>query len=223
LLGDDRHPHDNGVPVTRRILQHAKQHCVAYLALCVAVVGSGGSYAVAATAHDTSSARRHTPTTLAACVNDRTGEMVLDRRGRCRAGRHKVTWDVKGRRGATGPAGTPIIAAVNVSDLLAGVALPAIQGLTVQRVEIGSYLMQVTNPQCTKRQNVPVVTAENDPLPQDGILPGGAIPAAYLTDFGSAQFEVRTGYVANGSFTPYDYDFDVLDSCVASSKGAAGP
>jgi hypothetical protein len=218
LLGDDRHPHDNGVPVTRRILQHAKQHCVAYLALCVAVVGSGGSYAVAATAHDTSSARRPTPTTLAACVNDHTGEMVLDRRGRCRAGRHKVTWDVKGRRGATGPVGPTIAAAVSVSELVGGVPLTAIQGLKVQRVEIGSYLVQVTNRECAKRQNVPVLTAENDPLLEDGALPVGAIPTAYLTDFGSAQFEVRTGYLAGGSFTPYDYNFDVQDSCVASSR-----
>jgi hypothetical protein len=68
----------------RRLLAHIQSNGVAYVALMIAVAGSGGSYAVAATSHH--SGRRHPATTLAACVNDRTGEVDLRVGGRERGG-----------------------------------------------------------------------------------------------------------------------------------------
>jgi hypothetical protein len=203
--------------VKKRLLHHVQQNTVAYIALVVAVAGSGGSYAVASTTHRSSSAKHHSPTTLSACVNNRTGEMILDRRGRCRRGRHKVTWDVKGRRGATGATGPTIAAAVSASDLDSGTPLTGIQGLTVRRVGIGSYSVQVTNPACARQVNVPEVSIADNPLLVDGAMPANGTPIAYLGDYANTEFKVQTGYLVGGTFTPYDYDFELQDSCVPGS------
>jgi hypothetical protein len=224
LLNDGRNPNDNGESVTRRLLAHLHQHLVGYIALVVAVVGSGGSYAVAATSRHTS---KHHPTTLSACVNDRTGEMILDRTGRCRRGRHRVTWDVTGRRGATGPAGSPapsIYAAVDAA-LVANNTQPSPEkGMTVQSIGTGSYLITITDPVCAIGENVPVVTPSAHYLSGGAVPPVGAVPVAYVSEQNSlTQFTIQTGFDAGGSLTPEGLDFFVQDTCMPSSSDSVRP
>jgi hypothetical protein len=227
-------PHDNGAPVTRRLRTHLHDNFVAYVALCVAVISSGGSYAVAATAHHTSSAKHPTPTTLAACVNNRTGEMILDRRGRCRAGRHKVTWDVKGRRGATGAkgatgttgaAGAPapsIYASVNATSAANGLQAEPENGLSVQNVGTGEYTVTVTDPECSRGENVPTITPTADYLSGGVVPPTGATPIAYIAQEDTpTEFSVQTGFMAGGTFTAAGMNFEIQDTCLLGGNQAA--
>jgi hypothetical protein len=223
--------------VTRRLRTHLHDNFVAYVALCVAVISSGGSYAVAATAHHTSSAKHPTPTTLAACVNNRTGEMILDRRGRCRAGRHKVTWDVKGRRGATGAkgatgttgaAGAPapsIYASVNATSAANGLQAEPENGLSVQNVGTGEYTVTVTDPECSRGANVPTITPTADYLTGGPVVPPvGATPIAYISEEDTLTvFTIQTGFISGGSFTAAGLNFEVLDTCMLGSNQSTSP
>jgi hypothetical protein len=213
----------------RRLLAHIQSNGVAYVALMIAVAGSGGSYAVAATSHH--SGRRHPATTLAACVNDRTGEMVLDRRGRCRRGRHKVTWDVKGRTGATGAtgaAGAPapsIYAAVDATSAANGLQSEPENGLSVENVGTGEYTVTVTDPVCSRGANVPTVTPTADYLSGGPVMvPVGATPIAYISEENSlTAFTIQTGFIFGGSFTAAGLNFEIQDTCMLGSNQATIP
>jgi hypothetical protein len=213
----------------RRLLAHIQSNGVAYVALMIAVAGSGGSYAVAATSHH--SGRRHPATTLAACVNDRTGEMVLDRRGRCRRGRHKVTWDVKGRTGATGAtgaAGAPapsIYAAVDATSAANGLQSEPENGLSVENVGTGEYTVTVTDPVCSRGANVPTVTPTADYLSGGPVVaPVGATPIAYISEENSlTAFTIQTGFIFGGSFTAAGLNFEIQDTCMLGSNQATIP
>jgi hypothetical protein len=223
----------------RRLRTHFQQNLVAYIALVVAVAGSGGSYAVAATSHHRSSAKHHTATTLAACVNNRTGEMVLDRRGRCRAGRHKVTWDVKGRRGATGAAGAPgatgatgaagapapsIYASVDANAAADGLQPVPENGLTVQNVGTGQYTMTVTDPICSRGANIPTLTPTSRYQLGGTIPPAGAIPVAYISqEDTTTEFSIQTGFLSGGTFTAAGFDFEIQDTCMPPSSDSTSP
>jgi hypothetical protein len=215
----------------RRLLAHVQSNAVAYIALMIAVAGSGGSYAVAATSH--SSRRHHPATTLSACVNDRTGEMILDRRGRCRHGRHRVTWDVKGRpgapgaAGATGAAGAPspsIYASVDASFAAGGLQSEPENGLSVQNVGPGEYTMTVTDPVCSRGANVPTITPTADYLSGGPIPPQGATPVAYISEEDSlTEFTIQTGFISGASFTADALNFEIQDTCMVGSNQSVSP
>ena len=223
----------------RRLRSHAQHNLVAYVALVVAVAGSGGSYAVAATSQHRSTATHHAATTLAACVNNRTGEMVLDRRGRCRRGRHKVTWDVKGRRGATGrrgetgatgttgAAGAPapsIYASVDAGFAANNLQSVPENGLSVQNVGTGAYTMTVTDPVCSRGANIATLTPTSRYLSGGPLPPSGATPVAYISQEDSpTEFSIQTGFISGGAFTAAGLDFEIQDTCMPPSSDSTSP
>jgi hypothetical protein len=159
--------------------------------------------------------------------------MVLDRRGRCRRGRHKVTWDVKGRTGATGAtgaagaAGAPapsIYASVDASAAANGLQPVPDNGLSVQNVGTGEYTVTVTDPECSRGANVPTLTPTADYLTGGVLAPPGATPVAYISDENSpAEFTIQTGFMYDGSFTAVGLNFEVLDTCMLGSNQATSP
>ena len=213
-----------GALVIHRLGRHIATNLVAYVALVVAIAGSGGSYAVAATARHSSTKPR--PTTLVAGVGDRTGAMSLERTKRCSRGHYRVSWAIKGPRGATGPAGAPapsVYAAVDATLAANNIQPPAESGMAVVRSTVGAYLVTITSPICAKGQNVPVVTPTSDYLSGEATPPANATPVAFIpNNVGiSTHFTIDTGYTANGSFTPEDLDFDVQDTCHPASTDKA--
>jgi hypothetical protein len=198
---------------------------VAYIALMFSVIGGGGGYALAATTHHRTN--HHRKTTIIACASRRTGELFLHHRGRCAKGRHKVRWSIRGPRGkagAPGAAGAPapsIFAIVNAEGAISGIQPPE-KGMTVARSGVGIYTITITDPICSQGANAPVVTPTSR-FANDQLLPSGAAPVAFLQDnlVSSAQFTVQIGYMAGGSFTPADLNFDVQDTCLPSGGSSA--
>ena len=85
----------------------------------------------------------------------------------------------------------------------------------MQHVSAGTYQVTITAPACAHGSNAPVITV-SDTNPPGGQVPGsGAFPVAWYQSTGSNQvFNVFTGVVVGGSFTPTDHAFTVMDSCM---------
>jgi hypothetical protein len=205
------------------MLSHVRSNTVAYIALVFSVISGGGGYAVAATTHH-GSAKTPKKTAIVACASKKSGELFLHRHGpKCVKGRHKVSWSVKGpkgargksgKAGAAGAAGAPSPSVHGIFDAQDGGAFPGAQGATVTATALGVYSVTITDPTCADAVNTPTVTPF-DTFEQGGpIPPPGAVPVAWLHDVGSeTQFEVHTGFVANGAFTATGVRFALLDTC----------
>jgi hypothetical protein len=189
-----------------RPLHHLRRNVITYLALFLAL-GAGGGYAMAATKAKT----------IAACADKKTGVLHLKAHGKCSHSQTRVTWNQKGPQGATGlqgSAGAPGVPAVSVwAQVTNAGPLFSGQGLSVQHLSTGTYQVTITAPACAQRANAPVITVSDTNPP--GGQAAGAFPVAWYQSTGGNQvFNVFTGVVAGGSFTPTDHAFTVMDTCM---------
>jgi hypothetical protein len=180
----------------RAPLRHLRSNVVAYLALAVAI-GSGGSYALAATTSNG---------TVAVCVDNGSGVMHLAKHPRC--GRHQS------RIGLSGALDRPTgraWAAVGPNGVI-----DEGSGLSITHGGVGTYNVTVTAGSCRfANTNAPVVTVDDgDPPAGFGGNPG-AFPVAWTegTGFTGRTFTIHSGVVVNGEFQPRDETFNLADSC----------
>jgi hypothetical protein len=186
-----------------RLIAHMRTHLVGWVALFVALGGTG--YAAASHAHSN---------TINACASKRTGQLSIRHGARCHRGQVKVSW---AKQGPKGPAGTSAIQAFGAVGA-EGIVIPN-GGISVQHTAPGIYVVTATTPGCAHGSNDPTVTATTGGG-STGIPPAGAVQTAWIdTAGGGPQFTVHTGWISGGSFTPADYGFDVQDSCVPSGGG----
>jgi hypothetical protein len=123
-----------------RIVQHLRTNVVAYLALFLAV-GGGGGYALAAANNKT----------IHGCVNTRTHALYIQ--ARCHRGQTQVAWNQQGPQGPTGAAPSTAFAVVDSTGLI-----PQGQGISIQHLGSGEYLVTITARGCSTGANVPTVT-----------------------------------------------------------------
>lgn len=197
----------------------ASRNVIPYLALLlVLAVGAGGGYALAASNNKT----------ITVCADKSTGILHLKARGRCKSSQTRVTWNQQGppgpqgqqgsqgatgAQGVEGPQGVQGPNGVTVWAFVAGNgAVLEGQGLAVQHVSAGTYEVTVTDANCSRATNAPVVSV-SDGAP--GTLPSGIFPVAwYEANGANQQFMVFTGVVSSPlMLTPTDLTFDVLDTC----------
>lgn len=180
--------------MSARPLRHIRRNLVSYIAIFLAL---GGGYAVAA----------GNTTTIHGCVVKRTGELLV--KARCGRGQRRLVWNERGVQGAQGPQGAPAVkawAAVgNAGNVFAG------QGVSVAHPSSGTYQVTVTAPACANKVNSPTVSV-SDANPPNG-QGAGAFPVAWIEGSLNQQFNVVTGIVAGGAFTPTDHTFYIHDSC----------
>jgi hypothetical protein len=171
--------------------------------LLVLVVGAGGGYALAASKNKT----------IAVCADKKTGILHLHNHGKCKRTQTRVTWNqrgpqgVPGAQGATGQPGAP---AVSVWAQVATNGTVAFgQGLSVQHVSAGTYVVTITAAACAHGSNAPVVTVS------DGPPTGGTFPVSWYQSTGiNQQFDVFTGVVSGSALTLTDHTFTVMDTCM---------
>jgi hypothetical protein len=185
-----------------RISQHFRANVVAYLALFLAV-GGGGGYALAAVNNKT----------IHGCVDTHTHALYIQ--ARCHRGQNRVVWNQQGpqgKQGATGRAASAAFAVVDSTGLI-----PQGQGISVQHLGTGTYLVTITAQGCSTGANVPTVTPTQAISPTQPIPPAGSVPVAWIEDNASNQhFTVHTGLQEGGSFAATDLRFDVQDVCQLS-------
>jgi hypothetical protein len=200
----------------RHALSNARRNAIPYLALLlVLAVGVGGGYAFAASKNKS----------ITVCADKKTGILHLKTRGRCKSSQTLVTWNqqgptgpqgaqgaqgVAGAQGSQGPAGAQGAAGVSVwANVESNGTAFASQGLSVQRVSMGTYQVTITAPGCASGFNAPTVSVS------DSGPSGGSFPVAWYGSTGTnEQFMVYTGVVSSGvAFTSTDLPFDVLDGC----------
>jgi hypothetical protein len=175
--------------------RHIRSNVVGYLALAVAV-GSGGSYALAATTSNNG--------TIAVCVDKGSGVMHLAKHARC--GRHQS------RIGLNSALDRPAVsawAAVNdVGDIESGV------GASVAHTGTGVYTVTVTAASCRNASNnAPVVSINDSEPPYSSAT--STFPTAWTqtASTGVEAFTIHTGVVVGGAFQPRDEPFNFTDSC----------
>lgn len=174
--------------------RHLRSNVVAYLALAVAV-GSGGSYALAATASNG---------TLAVCVDKGSGVMHLAKHPRC--GRHQT------RIGLSSALDRPTVSAWATANVNGGIE--SASGASVTHAGAGTYEVQVTAASCRHAfENAPVVSVNDGEPPYS--LGSTAFPVAWTetASTGVEAFTIHTGVVVNGAFQPRDEPFNFTDSC----------
>jgi hypothetical protein len=174
--------------------RHLRANVVAYLALAIAV-GSGGSYALAATASNG---------TIAVCVDKGSALMHLAKHPHC--GRRQS------RIGLSSALNRPMVSAWAASneagDIVGGT------GVSISHVGVGVYNITLTAASCREAaNNAPVVS------PSDTEPPGGqattTFPVAWASpaSTGIEAFTIYTGVVVSGAFQPKDESFNFTDSC----------
>ena len=174
--------------------RHLRSNVVAYLALAVAV-GSGGSYALAASASNG---------TIAVCADKGSGVMHVAKHPRC--GRHQT------RIGLSSALDRPAVsawAAVNdVGDIESGA------GASVAHTGTGAYVVTVTAASCRDASNnAPVVSINDSEPPYSSAT--STFPTAWTqtASTGVEAFTIHTGVVVGGAFQPRDEPFNFTDSC----------
>jgi len=174
--------------------RHFRSNVVAYLALAVAV-GSGGSYALAASASNG---------TIAVCVDKGSGLMHLAKHPRC--GRHQSRVGLGAALDR--PTGRAWAAVAPNGVIDEG------SGLAITHAGTGTYNVTVTAATCRNANtNAPVVSVS------DSEPPGGqattSFPVAWTGPIstGIEAFTIYTGVVVNGEFQPKDETFNLADSC----------
>lgn len=175
-------------------LRHLRSNIVAYLALAVAV-GSGGSYALAATSSNG---------TVDVCVDNGSGVMHLAKHPRC--GRHQS------RIGLSSALDRPTVSAWGTANENGGIESAV--GASITHSAVGVYDVKVTAASCRHAfNNAPVVSISDGEPPYS--LGSGAFPVAWteVASTGVEAFTIYTGVVVSGSFEPRDEPFNFTDSC----------
>lgn len=195
-------PTPKGRSVVHRVTAHLRNNLVGWVALFVALGGTG--YAAASHAH---------PNTINACANKHTGQLSIRHGAHCERGQVKLTW---AKQGPKGPAGTSAIQAFGAVGAT-GIVIPN-GGITVQHPGPGLFVVTATTPGCAHGFNAPTATVTS---PSPSTIPSaGAAPDLWIDASGGLpQFTVHTGWISGGSFTPSDYGFNVQDSCIPSGSG----
>jgi len=177
--------------------RHFRSNIVAYIALAVAV-GSGGSYALAATTSNG---------TIAVCVDKGSGVMHLANHPRCGHGQSRIGLSSALDR----PTVSAWAAAIGVNGYVASA-----QGAVVTQAGPGLYQVRVTAPSCRYATNNAPVVSVNDGQPPAGLGGNpGAFPVAWTetASSGVEAFTIHTGVVVNGQFQQRDEAFNFTDSC----------
>ena len=171
--------------------RHLRSNVVAYLALAVAV-GSGGSYALAATASNGM---------IAVCVDKGSGVMHLAKHPRC--GRHQS------RIGLSAALDRPAVSAWATADVNGGIET------SITHAGAGTYEVRVTAANCRHAFNNAPVVSINDGEPPYGTGASTAFPVAWTetASTGVEAFTIHTGVVVSGAFQPRDEPFNFTDSC----------
>jgi hypothetical protein len=180
----------------RAVLHTLRSNAVAFLALAVAV-GTGGSYALAATANNG---------TIAVCVDNGSGVMHLAKHQRC--GRHQS------RVGLSSALDRPTVSAWAAVEPDGAVASGA--GVRIAHAGTGVYNIIVTAAGCRHAVNNAPVVSVNDSEPPGGLGGNpGAFPVAWTEGASSLveAFTIHTGAVVGGAFQPRDESFNFTDSC----------
>jgi hypothetical protein len=176
-------------------LRHLRSNIVAYIALAVAV-GSGGSYALAASASNG---------TLAVCVDKGSGVMHLAKHPRC--GRHQS------RIGLSSALDRPTVGAWATANVNGGIESGS--GASIIHPGAGTYEVRVTATSCRHAANNAPVVSINDGEPPYGTGTSTAFPVAWTetASSGVEAFTIHTGVVVSGAFQPRDEPFNFTDSC----------
>jgi hypothetical protein len=174
------------------LLVHLRSNIVAYIALAVAV-GSGGSYALAATSSNG---------TIAVCVDKGSGVMHLAKHPRCGHGQSRIALSSALDRATVGALVAPN------GGVTSGL------GLSIGHAGAGVYEVTITGARCRGALNNAPVVSVNDSEPPGG-RGAGAFPVAWTmpTGFRGDTFTVYTGVVVAGAFQPQDESFNLADSC----------
>ena len=190
------HSKTTGGTTTRRhlpsLLVHLRSNIVAYVALAVAV-GSGGSYALAATTSNG---------TIAVCVDNGSGVMHVAKHPRCGHGQSRI--------GLTSALDRPTVGALVAPN--GGVTSGL--GLSIGHAGAGVYDVTITAAKCRGALNNAPVVSVNESEPPGG-WGAGVFPVAWTmpTGFRGNTFTVFTGVVVAGAFQPRDEAFNLADSC----------
>ena len=176
----------------RSPLPHLRSNIVAYVALAVAV-GSGGSYALAATTSNG---------TIAVCVDNGSGVMHVAKHPRCGHGQSRI--------GLTSALDRPTVGALVAPN--GGVTSGL--GLSIGHAGAGVYDVTITAAKCRGALNNAPVVSVNESEPPGG-WGAGVFPVAWTmpTGFRGNTFTVFTGVVVAGAFQPRDEAFNLADSC----------
>lgn len=178
----------------RAPLRHLRSNIVAYLALVVAVA-SGGSYALAASASNG---------TTAVCVDKGSGVLHLAKHPRC--GRHQS------RIGLSSALDRPTVSAWAAANENGGIESG--RGVRIAHSGTGVYDIAVTAASCRHAFNNSPLVSINDYEPPAG-FGAGAFPVAWTqtASTGVEAFTIHTGVVVSGTFQPRDEPFNLTDSC----------
>ena len=174
--------------------RHLRSNAVAYLALVVAV-GSGGSYALAATANNG---------TIAVCVDKGSGVMHLAKHPRCGRGQSRV--------GLSSALDRPAVSAW--AEVVPNGHVVTGAGVSISHAGVGVYTISVTAAACRNAANNAPVVSVSDSEP-----PGGqattSFPVAWTmsASTGIEAFTIYTGVVVSGGFQSRDESFNFTDSC----------
>ena len=173
--------------------RHIRSNVVAYLALVVAVGGSG-SYALAAVSASNG--------TIAVCVDRGSGVMHLAKHPRCGHGQSRI--------GLSSALDRPTVGALVAPN--GGVTSGL--GLSIGHAGVGVYDVTITAARCRGALNNAPVVSVNESEPPGG-WGAGVFPVAWTmpTGFRGNTFTVFTGVVVAGAFQPRDEAFNLADSC----------
>ena len=178
----------------RAPLGHFRSNIVAYLALAVAV-GSGGSYALAATTSNG---------TVGVCVDKGSGVMHLAKHPRCGHGQSRI--------GLSSALDRPAVSAWAGVELNGAIASGS--GASVTHEGTGVYSVTVTAASCRDASNnAPLVSINDSEPPYSSAT--GTFPVAWTETAGTGfeAFTIHTGVVVGGAFQPRDESFSFTDSC----------
>jgi hypothetical protein len=174
--------------------RHVRSNVVAYLALVVAV-GSGGSYAIAASASNG---------TTAVCVDKGSGLMHLAKHPRC--GRHQTRIGLSSALDRA-----PVNAWAEVvfdGHVVTGA------GVSIRHAGVGVYNVTVTAASCRDAgNNAPVVSVSDSEPPGGQATTSFPVAWAGPVSTGIEGFTIYTGVVVSGAFQPKDESFNFTDSC----------
>ena len=174
--------------------RHVRSNVVAYLALAVAV-GSGGSYAIAASASNG---------TTAVCVDKGSGLMHLAKHPRC--GRHQTRIGLSSALDRA-----PVNAWAEVvfdGHVVTGA------GVSIRHAGVGVYDVTVTAASCRDAgNNAPVVSVSDSEPPGGQATTSFPVAWAGPVSTGIEAFTIYTGVVVSGAFQPKDESFNFTDSC----------
>jgi hypothetical protein len=174
--------------------RHVRSNVVAYLALVVAV-GSGGSYAIAASVSNG---------TTAVCVDKGSGLMHLAKHPRC--GRHQTRIGLSSALDRA-----PVNAWAEVvfdGHVVTGA------GVSIRHAGVGVYNVTVTAASCRDAgNNAPVVSVSDSEPPGGQATTSFPVAWAGPVSTGIEAFTIYTGVVVSGAFQPKDESFNFTDSC----------